>query len=1761
MWPLLVTVSLLSATGSASPQTPTVTIAPSAPLLLTEGGAQVDISVELSAAQAGPVTVPFSIIGTAVLVDDYSVIQASPLVIPAGATSAVLSLVAGLDGLHEGPESISISLQTPTGADLGTVFEHSLVLSDVDPAPSLSFEIARSWVVEDQGVLPVRLVLDSVSALPVDFGCFPAGSGSAGSALMGTDFSFSGSLLQIPPGSLDFVLPVTLIDDALQERTETLRLVIDPALTSGATVGSLSVHTVTIRDEDSAPLPVIHHGLQITPALLVLPQTRVGETSLPGLLSITNTDVIPRTVLGLAFGGTRPEQFSSTLVDHTVPFVLAPGESAGLTVWTSPSASGNHTAFLRVLQSPAGAPTTGASVSALGLGPLGEDILMHSGWQPVTTQNGAVFAPDFGSDGAGTLSSHGRPITGTPDDRLYQTQRQGAQLAYSFALPSGDYELVFHFAEPEHHLTGLRVFDIVAEGQLLVSDFDVIALAGEWDLAVSSGALQITVADGGLDLQLTASVGEALFQALEVRSIAVIETLPVFVDFGSVPQGLPSQAVINMHNSGLREATLTRISMTPNLGSAQDFTLEVDGDIYSGSGVKVNHLLNQVIAPGALLSMPLTFTPSEHAHHHIDITFLGDFTSTQVAVDAEGSAEATWGFLHPAIARTPQLMVDYDGDGQELLQLSGAESHTHEPGRNLVGYEWAVDGAPFSSAVDTTVLLPVGTFDLSLEVTDDGLPPFSATAHEAVQVHTADRVPEVLALYYLDPAGSPANLLDNPPARADFIERTLTLGVALTNGTLGGSHLTGSSMVELRCNFTVGVQADYQFMATGGSDRRVLVDGVLHSAPLTLTPGQHNLVARFAVPDATFLPVSLLVYKDGVLMENFTGSVTHDETNILPVIHSMPGAGIEAGGTRLTVEGFGFVPEDQVTLHWGATSFPAASLLGVLPGSLTLITPSGTGIVSVWVETPVGLSNAVDFEYTSSGPVPIVWNSLSAQNISVLQPTSLAFGPDGRLYVGQRPGTIQAYTLDSAWNVIAVDSFLGVSNLSNSDLLGIAFDPYDATAGGSLRIFVSHGEHYANGGGSFSSTSFYSGQVSVLEGPNFDTPLPLIWGLPVSNHDHSVNGLEFDHDGNLLIAVGGNTNAGVTWPIMGDLPESPLSAAILRAWIKRPAFDGQITYTITATGAPSNDQRDGEIVDLVTGDVSVLAPGLRNAYDLVLATSGLIYATDNGPNGGFGPWSTGASTDSGGQHANDIDSLELIEEGRYLGHPNRSRGRSDERQNVFHSTLAAAQPGVYSPPLTPLDSSVDGIVEYRSEAFNGQLRGTLVVQKWNEAQHLVALAPGGRSVESLMFVSPEVHGLDVTSGSGGVLITADFTSNLVRFIEPASGTTGVLAVYDVHPWRAPETGGGRFVLGGRSFGDLSNTTVLIGGLPATLTAVEATRIEGLLPAASGAASATLVDIVVQVGVVQDTLTAAFRWLPGAPGWSRGAWSTGVDLPDALGEVAVANLDGKLFVMGEGTTKTYAFDLASGVWDSTLAQRIFAQAHHFAIEVVDGKLYCFGGLGGSQGSLQIYDPASDTWTLGAPMPWAGGSCSSATIDGLVYASGGIVGGTTVGNLAVYDPVLDQWNPSGPLPSMPTPVNHAASGTDGRYLWVFGGRAGPNTPQPGFQNVQRYDPATATWTDSAQPGSPLSPMPLARGGSGHAVWHGERFFIFGGESSGGQVFNDVQAYTPATDIWTLDEPMPTARHGIFPVLEGNRIFLIGGGVTAGFSASAVVEILLR
>jgi N-acetylneuraminic acid mutarotase len=632
---------------------------------------------------------------------------------------------------------------------------------------------------------------------------------------------------------------------------------------------------------------------------------------------------------------------------------------------------------------------------------------------------------------------------------------------------------------------------------------------------------------------------------------------------------------------------------------------------------------------------------------------------------------------------------------------------------------------------------------------------------------------------------------------------------------------------------------------------------------------------------------------------------------------------------------------------------------------------------------------------------------------------------------------------------------------------------------------------------------------------------------------------------------------------MGTLPESPLSGAILKARITKPNFNGSLSYVETATGLTNNDQVYGDRVDVAPGvDVSVYVPGLRNCWDIVWTTAGMLYSTDNQVNTTFGDISTSATTQAPCP-GNLPDEVNYLVEGHYYGHPNRNRGRYDDRQNVYHSSSDGNETfGQYNgAPMATVTNSSDGIDEYRATTFNNAMRGNLLVQHWQGVLYRGVLSASGRSFQSIGTLANPL-GLDVVAGPGGVIFDMDYTHDKLLLMTPIdSGVTGMTA-YDIFPWRGRADGSVPFTIGGVGFGSLASTTVTIGGVPATLSSVSPTRIKGLIPANSSP-SAQLLDVIVQSGGGTSTISQAFRYVQGQSN-GTGIWKSGAALPITTGEVSSAVINGVLYLVGGDTTATMAYDLKTGLWRSDLAVRPFTGDHHSA-EAINGKFYLFGGLTAGYGQVQIYNPATNTWTVGTPAPWAAGSVATALINGKVYAAGGIVGSTTVSTAGVYDPTTDTWSS---IPAMPAGRNHTAAGTDGSKFFIFGGRTGGNVVSIGFNDVQIYDPVSNIWQWSGSTGSTIPPLPQPRGGMGKAAFYTNEFYVMGGEttSSGtgqvtGNVYNRVDVYNPTSQTWRLEAVMPTARHGISPFVSDGKILVGGGGVQAAHSSSTVFELFSR
>lgn len=160
-------------------------------------------------------------------------------------------------------------------------------------------------------------------------------------------------------------------------------------------------------------------------------------------------------------------------------------------------------------------------------------------------------------------------------------------------------------------------------------------------------------------------------------------------------------------------------------------------------------------------------------------------------------------------------------------------------------------------------------------------------------------------------------------------------------------------------------------------------------------------------------------------------------------------------------------------------------------------------------------------------------------------------------------------------------------------------------------------------------------------------------------------------------------------------------------------------------------------------------------------------------------------------------------------------------------------------------------------------------------------------------------------------------------------------------------------------------------------------------------------------------------------------------------------------------------------------------------------------------------------------------------------GSVSGRTNTPTHDIYDPRTNSWAKGAPLPVLRDHLTVEA--IDGKIV-AAGGRVDGSPGEPLDAN-EIYDPKTDRWSEA-------KPMPFKRSGSAHAVI-GDTLYVFGGEGLM-QAFDDVEAFNVATNSWLILKSMPTGRHGFGAIAFDGKIFTLVGSPHPGGDRSDVVEV---
>lgn len=322
--------------------------------------------------------------------------------------------------------------------------------------------------------------------------------------------------------------------------------------------------------------------------------------------------------------------------------------------------------------------------------------------------------------------------------------------------------------------------------------------------------------------------------------------------------------------------------------------------------------------------------------------------------------------------------------------------------------------------------------------------------------------------------------------------------------------------------------------------------------------------------------------------------------------------------------------------------------------------------------------------------------------------------------------------------------------------IGFTFDP-SATAA-NLIAWVTHDTFV------FLDAPDWDGKLTKLSGPNLETAQDVLINLPRSKKDHLTNSIAFGPDRALYFTQGSCSAMGKGDRTWGYREEHLLSAAVLRLDVSKLGFlpldvktsEGRGNYNPYNPNAP----------------LTIYASGVRNAYDLVWHSNGNLYLpTNSSAAGGNTPASVNGVLRPDGSVYNgpsvpaltDVqqtptDFLYRVVKGGYYGHPNPLRGEFVMNGGNPSSVIDPAQVKDYPPGTAPdanyrgysfdfqVHASPNGAIEYKSNTFNGALKGKLLVVRYSQHKDIITLTPGGLAGD----IVSAVEGYQIEGFSGFV---------------------------------------------------------------------------------------------------------------------------------------------------------------------------------------------------------------------------------------------------------------------------------------------------------------------------------------------------------------------------------------------------------------------------
>ena len=203
------------------------------------------------------------------------------------------------------------------------------------------------------------------------------------------------------------------------------------------------------------------------------------------------------------------------------------------------------------------------------------------------------------------------------------------------------------------------------------------------------------------------------------------------------------------------------------------------------------------------------------------------------------------------------------------------------------------------------------------------------------------------------------------------------------------------------------------------------------------------------------------------------------------------------------------------------------------------------------------------------------------------------------------------------------------------------------------------------------------------------------------------------------------------------------------------------------------------------------------------------------------------------------------------------------------------------------------------------------------------------------------------------------------------------------------------------------------------------------------------------------------------------WALKNPMAMARSKVATGVVNGKLYVVGgaaSGTTTAVmeVYEPTTNTWTTSTSSMPTSREGMRAVGL-NGKLYVIGGYirgstNANTGVVEIYDPVTNSWSTGASMLMPRETFAIGVIDGKIYAASGQAGGvdqsTVISNAStveIYDPATDSWSMG---PDIPTGRHGLVGEVIDNTLYTVGGGIPYGVGQVGIVEALTVTPGGAT-----------------------------------------------------------------------------------------------------